>query len=173
MFEILEAEVSFQSQRLAMPLKLSSGAIEELTQATVSVVGAVGGRRATGRGTIYLSDLWAWPDDSLSHESRDTALRRPGERLAGEVPQHFRNKRLHPLELGLQLHQLACHDIASDPSPPVLACAMCASPFDAAIHDAAGQALGRSAFALYEDAVELPSADTYFPEGGTCNVIRS
>jgi len=57
MLEILEAEVSFRSQRLATPLKLSSGGIEELTQATVSVVGGVDGRRATGRGTIYLSDL--------------------------------------------------------------------------------------------------------------------
>lgn len=173
MFEILEADVSFRLQRLATPLKLSSGAIEELTQATVSVVGAVDGRRATGRGTICLSDLWAWPDDSLSHQRRDAALRQLCERLAVEVPKHFHDVKLHPLELGLQLHQLACHDVVSHPSPPVLARAMCASPFDTAIHDAAGQALGRSAFALYEDAVELPSADTYFAEGGACSAIRA
>lgn len=173
MFEIFEADVTFQSQRLATPLKLSSGAIEELTQATVSVVGTVNGRRATGFGTIYLSDLWAWPDDSLSHESRDAALRQLCERLAADVPKRFQNVKLHPLEMGLQLHQLACHDIPSDLNPPVLARAMCASPFDAAIHDAAGHALGRSAFAFYENAVELPSAETYFPVGGACNAIRS
>jgi hypothetical protein len=173
MFEILEADVSFHSQRLATPLKLSSGAIEELTQATVSVVGAVHGRRATGRGTIYLSDLWAWPDDSLSHQQRDASLRQLCKRLAVEVPKRFRNVKHHPLELGLQLHHLACHDVVIDPNPPVLARAMCASPIDAAIHDAAGQALGRSAFALYEDAVELPSADTYFPENGACSAIRA
>jgi L-alanine-DL-glutamate epimerase-like enolase superfamily enzyme len=80
--------------------------------------------------------------------------------------------KLHSLELGLQLHHLACHDVAIDPSPPALARAMCASPFDAAIHDAAGQALGRSSFALYEDAVELPSADAYFPEDGACHAVR-
>jgi L-alanine-DL-glutamate epimerase-like enolase superfamily enzyme len=173
MFEILEADVTFGSQRLATPLKLSSGAIEELTQATVSIVGVVGGQRATGRGTIYLSDLWAWPDSSLSHRQRDAALRQLCERLVVDVPKHFRNVKLHPLELGLQLHHLACHDVVIDPSPPVLARAMCASPFDAAIHDAAGQALGRSAFALYEDTVELPSADAYFPESGACNAIRN
>ena len=44
MFEILEAEVLFRSQRLATPLKLSSGIIETLTQATVSVIGEVDGR---------------------------------------------------------------------------------------------------------------------------------
>src|SRR5258707_1277730 len=129
MFEIFEAQVLFQSQRLAMPLKLSSGTIEELTQATVSVVGAVGGQRAMGRGTIYLSDLWAWPDDSLSHDRRDAAHRQLCERLAAETPKRFRHLKLHPLELGLQLHRFACHDVAIDPSPPALARAMCASPF--------------------------------------------
>jgi L-alanine-DL-glutamate epimerase-like enolase superfamily enzyme len=172
MFEILETEVSFRLQRLATPLKLSSGAIEELTQATISVIGAVGGRRASGRGTIYLSDLWAWPDHTLSHERRDAALRQLCERLAADVPKHFRNVKLHPLELGLQLHHLACHDVENDPNPPVLARSMCASPFDAAIHDAAGRALGRSAFALYEDAVDVPSADAYFPEGGACDAVQ-
>src|SRR6476661_1835031 len=94
MLEILEADVSFRSQRLATPLKLSSGAIEELTQATVSVIGAVDGRRATGRGTIYMSDLWAWPDHTLLHLQRDAALRQLCERLAVEVPKCFRNVKL-------------------------------------------------------------------------------
>jgi L-alanine-DL-glutamate epimerase-like enolase superfamily enzyme len=48
---------------------------------------------------------------------------------------------------------------------------MCASPFDAAIHDAAGNALGRSAFALYDEHAEIPSADGYFPESGACRAI--
>ena len=172
MFEILDVEISFCSQRLATPLQLSSGVIEELTQATVTVHGAAGGQRATGRGTVYLSDLWAWPDHSLSHDRRDGVLRQLCESLVAEIPKYFRNVKLHPLELGLRLHHLACHELAIEPSPPVLARAMCASPFDAAIHDAAGQALGRSAFALYDDAVALPSADAYFPEGGACRAIR-
>src|SRR2546430_12201284 len=111
MFEILEADVSFRSQRLATPLKLSSGAIEELTQATVSVVGGVNGQRATGRGTVYLSDLWSWPDNSLSHDQRDAALRRVCEHLAAEIVNRFCKLKLHPLELGLQLHDWACHEL--------------------------------------------------------------
>src|SRR3954469_408686 len=101
MFEILNAEISFDSQRLATPLRLSSGVIEELTQATVMVQGTVGGQRANGRGTVYLSDLWAWPDNSLSHGRRDRALRKLCELLVVEVPKCFRNVQLHPLELGL------------------------------------------------------------------------
>lgn len=171
MFEILDAEVSFRSQRLAMPLKLSSGSIESLSQATVSIVGESGGRRATGRGTIFLSDLWAWPDDSLSHEKRDAALRELCERLAAQIPGYFRDVKSHPLELGLRLHHLACSELAAEPNPPELARAMCVSPFDAAIHDAAGQALGVSAFALYSDPVPIPSADAYFSEMGACRAI--
>src|SRR5262249_9535854 len=151
--------------------KLSSGVIEELTQATVSIVGEANGRRATGWGTIYLSDLWAWPSQVLTHDERDAVLRQVCERLALEIPKHARNAKLHPLEHGLRLHKLAWHGLAIASDPPVLARAMCASPFDAAIHDAAGRALGRSAFALYGDSVDLPSADPCFPEGGACRAI--
>src|SRR5437773_887342 len=83
------------------------------------------------------------------HDGRDAALRQLCERLAVEAPTVFRDVKCHPLELGLRLHHLACSELAIEPNPPELARAMCASPFDAAIHDAAGQALGVSAFALY------------------------
>lgn len=172
MFQILQAEVSFRSQRLATPLKLSSGTIKELTQATVSIVGEANGRRAIGRGTIYLSVVWAWPSETLTHDERDATLRKLCECLADEIPKHADGKVLHPLEHGLQLHQLVCHDLKIVPDPPALARAMCASPFDAAIHDAAGRTLEHSAFSLYDDVVELPSADAYFPGSGACRAIR-
>jgi L-alanine-DL-glutamate epimerase-like enolase superfamily enzyme len=172
MFEILQVGVSFQSQRFATPLRLSRGAIQKLTQATVSIVGEANGRRATGHGTIYLSDLWAWPESSLAHEQRDAALRQLCERLAVEFPKYVASARLHPLDLGLRLHQLACHDLTIAPDPPMLARAMCASPFDAAIHDAVGYALNRSAFGLYEDASAVSEADRYFPEGNAFAAIR-
>jgi L-alanine-DL-glutamate epimerase-like enolase superfamily enzyme len=171
MFKILDAEVAFCRQRLASPLRLSSGVIEELSQATVAITGEANGRRATGRATVYLSDLWAWPDAALSHKERDAALRQFCERLTAAIPKAFRNAPHHPLELGLRLHQLACHEITVNPSPPELARAMCASPFDAAIHDAAGHALGISAFEFYRGDTELPSADMYFPGVGARRAI--
>src|SRR3954452_10638471 len=172
MFEIVAAEISFCTQPFATPLKLSSGSMESLTQATASVTLQFGGRRVIGRGTTYLADLWAWPDTSLSHGKRDAVMRQLCEKLASEIPAYFRGQRNHPLEAGLQLHRFACEELAIEPSPPKLARAVCASPFDAAIHDAAGLAGGRSAFALYDDPVPLPSADRYFPEGGACGAIR-
>jgi L-alanine-DL-glutamate epimerase-like enolase superfamily enzyme len=171
MFEIVDAEISFRSQRLAMPLCLSSGTIEELTQATASITGECFGQRATGRGTVFLSDVWAWPEDGLSHDERDRALRQLCESMAAGLVEYFRGQKLHPLEAGLQLHHWVSNELAMEPSPPALARAMCASPFDAAIHDAAGLALGQSAFALYREVVTFPSVDNYFPDGGACRAI--
>src|SRR5690349_13984942 len=103
MFQILQADVSFESRSFATPLQLSHGVIQELTQATVSIVGQARGRRATGRGTIYLSDLWAWPRSSLTHAQRDAALRQLCEGLARELPKYLGDVKLHPLDLGLRL----------------------------------------------------------------------
>src|SRR5437868_4151916 len=139
MFEIVAAEISFCTQPFATPLILSSGAIAKLTQATASVTLEVGERRAVGKGTVYLADLWAWPDDLHSHDERDAVLRQLCEQLALEIPVYFRGRNNHALEAGLQLHHLACDELAIEPDPPKLARALCASPFDAAIHDAVGQ----------------------------------
>lgn len=171
MTRILDADVSFKSQRLITPLQLSSGVIDSLTEATVSVTVESDGRRATGRGCVYLSDLWAWPDDSLMHADRDAVLRRLCEMIALELPKQFQREQWHPLELGLRIHELTCDGLSIVPSPSVLARAMCGSPFDAAIHDGAGIALGRSAFSLYDARAVIPSADRFFPQSGACQAV--
>ncbi len=171
MAKILDAEVTFRSQRFKMLLQLSSGVIDSLTEAIAAVAIEIDGRRAIGRGAIYLSDLWAWPDHSRSHVERDLVLRSLCEMIALELPRHLRQENLHPLELGLRIHNLACSDLPATPNPPILARAMCGSPFDAAIHDAAGLALGCSAFALYQVHAAIPSADRYFPATGACRAV--
>ena len=165
--EILRASVTFVNRPLATPLVLSSGAITEATQATAEVAVRVGAKEATGRGSIYLSDLWAWPDPSLSHGEKDRSLRRLCEEIAGDLRELCGGEPAHPLELGLRLHDNVCRQ----PVPPVLARAVCASPFDAAIHDAAGIALGRSAFEFYKEYSPLPTADAYFADGNACAAI--
>jgi L-alanine-DL-glutamate epimerase-like enolase superfamily enzyme len=155
---ILDAAITFAKQPFVTPLIISSGAIHSITEATATVTVEVAGQRATGRGSIYLSDLWAWPDPARTHDERDAVLRDLCRTYAAELPALCGGKPAHPLELGLRLHDAVCHA----ETPPVLARAMAASPFDAAIHDAAGRAVGRSAFAFYDAAVPLPSADAHF-----------
>jgi len=165
--QILDARVEFIARPFVSPLILSSGPITETTEARVTVTVRVGSREATGRGSIYLSALWAWPDPALPNVQRDAALRKLCEdiamnlwRLCGEEP-------AHPAELGLRLHDSVCHPT----SPPVLARAMCASPFDAAVHDAVGIATARSAFTFYADPVPLPAADRFFAGHDACRAI--
>jgi L-alanine-DL-glutamate epimerase-like enolase superfamily enzyme len=161
--QIHDASVEFFARRFVTPLVLSTGPITEITEARAAVTVDVGGKRATGRGSIYLSDLWAWPDAKLDHAFRDAKLRRLTDEIAGDLRGFCGGEAHHPLELGLRLHENVCH--AETPVATMLARAMCASPFDAAIHDATGVALKRPALDLYADDVPLPSADHYLKRG--------
>lgn len=170
---VIDGRVEFFEQPLAAPLQLSSGEITRLTEARVTVRLSVAGRVAAGSGSIYLSDLWAWPAPTLSHEIRDQSLRGFCLRLARDLPALCGGEALHPLELGLRLHHSADELRDAEFRPiPRLARAMAMSPFDAAIHDAAGLALGRSAFSFYDEPEPIPSADLLFTEeGGACRAI--
>jgi hypothetical protein len=169
---ICSAETSFIPRRLVTPLQLSTGAIHEITEAQVIVtVETADGRTGVGRGAIYLSDLWAWPDPAFSHDRRDAVLRSLCEATARELPMLAGIDYLHPLEFGLQLHAWACHDLEIAENPPSLARAMCISPFDAAVHDAVGIATEQSAFAFYDEPTPLPLADRHFGAGGAADSI--
>ncbi|MBM3946922.1 MAG: hypothetical protein FJ315_05935, partial [SAR202 cluster bacterium] len=126
---VLEVAVSFTHQPFRVPLRISSGEIREITEARAEVRVRVGNREATGAGSIYLSDLWAWPEPSLSHAERDGILRRFAEELAARFAD-WAGEPAHPLELGLRLHH---HALAHPclPDPPALARSMAASPLDA------------------------------------------
>lgn len=169
--QILEASVEFIQQPFLKPLQLSTGLITQATEARVSVRVRCGAKEAQGRGSIYLSDLWAWPGGGESREKKDAAMRALCEQLAATLPQVCGGEQQHPLELGLRLHDAL---LAKDcfPQMPLLARAVCASPFDAAIHDAAGQALGVSAFSFYEVAHPIPSADKWFGKQGAVGAIN-
>ncbi|HMP04881.1 MAG TPA: hypothetical protein PJ982_00900 [Lacipirellulaceae bacterium] len=169
------AEVRFVTQRLLTPLQLSVGRIEVLTEARAQVEVEVGsqGARGIGRGSIYLSDLWSWPGAAIDHDERDAILRDLCEQCALEFPRMAPDELLHPTELGLRLHEHACHGLEVREDPPALARAMCSSPLDAAIHDAVGQAVGVSAFRFYDEPADIPAADAMFPQvGGTAAAVR-
>jgi L-alanine-DL-glutamate epimerase-like enolase superfamily enzyme len=169
--QVLEASVEFFHQPFLVPLRLSSGSISEITEARAEVRVRVGNREATGRGSIYLSDLWAWPEPTLSHNERDRILRAFCERLAADLPAQCGGESAHPLELGLRLHH-AAGELPVPENPTLLAREMAASPFDAAIHDAVGHALQRTAFSLYQEDAPIPSGDSLFQAGSACAAIR-
>ncbi|MEX2307483.1 MAG: enolase C-terminal domain-like protein [Pirellulales bacterium] len=170
---VTSVELEFYLQKLITPLVLSTGRIEDVTEARAAVTVETGaGRHTQGRGTIYLSDLWAWPDQTVPHERRVQILQAFTRQVAAACTQLLSHELLHPLELGLRLHHCALHELPAEIHVPALARAMCASPFDAAIHDAVGIALQRSAFKLFDEDLPIPSADNFFPEEGAIAAIR-
>jgi len=173
-YRVLSARVTFIDQTLAQPFVLSSGTISVLTDARAEVVVVdAAGVETVGCGSIYLSDLWAWPDPDLSHAHRDGLLRELCEWISARLAALTGDTAAHPLELGLRLHDHVCEspiDLVFE-EIPALALAMCASPFDAAIHDAVGKALGVCAMRLYEGEPIATSADTWFKQGGACAAI--
>ncbi len=171
MTQILHSSVEFFDRPFIKPLRLSTGTITRITEARATVRVRVDGREAVGRGAIYLSDLWAWPDPALDHEARDRALRELCKQIAADLKCFCGNEPHHPLELGLRLHESI--SAADTPVATLLARAMCASPFDAALHDGVGIALNRSAFDFYSDDTPLPSADRYFNGGGAIKAINA
>ena len=123
--KIIDAKVEFQHQPFLKPLRISSGAITEITEARAEVVVSVNGKEAVGHGSIYLSDLWAWPEPSLNHQERDAILRELCEQIASNLWGHCGSEAMHPLELGLRLHESVCHK-GADGGPSILAKVMCA-----------------------------------------------
>jgi len=105
------------------------------------------GESAEGLGNILLSDIWGYPSSEMSHEDRDEAMREVATRFCALLMDnaHFG----HPLDLYLEakpeLGRLAdevSEQMSAATPMPLLGALVCASPADAALHDAFGRANG-------------------------------
>lgn len=168
--EVLDARVDFRRWDFVTPLRLSSGPISGVTVAEATVRVRVDQTEALGRGAVCLSHLWAWPQAPARPAYKEAGMRRLCELIADKVAALCGGEPAHPLQLGLLLHE-AVQAIGPEEMPP-LARLVSLSPFDAAIHDAVGLALGRSAFAIYDEPAPVPNADSFFPGGGAVQAVR-
>jgi len=143
----------FEPVGFRVPLKFGSGTVSEITYAVATVEVETGrGARATGRGAIFLSDLWAYPTQQHTHQERDAAMRA----ACGEVAAVFQGARGHPIDIVMErkddyariAREVTQQFSLRDPLP-VLAVQVCASPVDAAIHDAFGNVNGIDSYAGY------------------------
>jgi L-alanine-DL-glutamate epimerase-like enolase superfamily enzyme len=109
------------------------------------------GRTSVGRGTMPLGNVWAFPSDVLTAAQTLHAMRLVVDLVARE----FYNCPMagHPIEIAVGLqsrwpalaHQAATQLGLAEPIP-LLAVLVCASPFDAALHDGYGKLFGVSAY---------------------------
>ncbi len=152
---VREIEVTFADETLRTPLKFGTGLVHAVTSMTARLVAENGaGQVAEGYGNILLSDVWGFPSAVLSHEERDAAMREVGKRFAARVAEG--TEAGHPIDLFLSAKQDlgaisedVCDKLELVESMPILGALVCASPVDAALHDAFGRANGVSAYDTY------------------------
>jgi len=136
------------------PIKFGGRVVVDVTLADVSVdVETRDGRRATGNGSMPMSNAWGWPSQTVSADDALSAMVRMARRLV-EVARECREFG-HPVEL---THALApryaevagavVEEMGLEEPMPRLAQLVVASPLEAAIHDALGNALGRNSYNL-------------------------
>lgn len=160
---VLEAEAYFRQERAREPLKFGAVIMDEITLCHVRVrVENRRGRVADGWGAIFLSDVWAFPTPSIEHAVKDRAMRSVTQAYLNSLCTHGRFA--HPIDIFLELEDgltpiasRACRDLRLAEEMPALAALVCASPADAALHDAFGVVNGISSYDGY--GPELVSHD--------------
>jgi L-alanine-DL-glutamate epimerase-like enolase superfamily enzyme len=152
---ILEIESYFSDERAREPLKFGASVMDAVTFCHIRArVENRRGQIADGWGAIFLSDFWAFPTPRLAHETRDQVMRRVTQTLCQRFAEY--QEFAHPLDIFWTLEpELAkinaaiCAEMQVPEPMPFLGALVCASPLDAALHDAFGVVNGISSYAGY------------------------
>jgi L-alanine-DL-glutamate epimerase-like enolase superfamily enzyme len=144
----------FLPVKTRVPLKFGGETLTSVTCARVQLtVECADGRHVDGWGETPLSVQWVWPSQ-LSYETRHELLKQFCVRLthAWEGCAHSG----HALEIGHAFQQQELQNLLQDFNQdrsgnalPYLAALVCCSPFDLALHDAYGHAVGRPVYETY------------------------
>ncbi len=142
-----EVEIIIEPKQARTPLKFGGVVVESVPFCKIWVCVENGNHEiGEGWGGIFLMDQWGWPDPEIDHTVKREVMERVVEdyvRLVNTHPAHF-----HPINLFMELEddlarisRRACEE-AGVPEMPFLNALVCASPVDAAIHDAFGNCNG-------------------------------
>src|SRR5947209_4046929 len=137
------------------PIKFGGVALDRVTLLNVEVdVETIGGKRATGFGSMPLGNAWAYPSRAMSYEQTLDAMKAVTERVASVYSGY--GGAGHPIDITWGLEHEYLKEAGAvgrqlgvaDPIP-VLATLVCASPFDAALHDGFGKVHGLNCYSTY------------------------
>jgi len=152
---VLEVKPFFSEEKAREPLKFGAVVVPATTYCHVRA--RVENRRGTvadGWGAIFLMDFWAFPTPRIEHPVKDRAMRRATQLFCQRVAQY--EEFAHPIDIFLALED-ELRQIAAEVTTefglvepfPFLAALVCASPVDAALHDAFGVVNGISTYDGY------------------------
>jgi L-alanine-DL-glutamate epimerase-like enolase superfamily enzyme len=146
---IEDVAFSYEDYRYRTPIKFGGTALDRVTLLNVEVtVRTLGGKIGHGFGSMPLGNVWSFPSKTLTYDQTLAAMKAVVERVATIT----RNctEAGHPIDLTWTLeHEYIKAARAVAPEIPVLCTLVCASPFDAALHDAFGKMHGLNCYHTY------------------------
>ncbi len=149
---IVGVRTEYQEHRYRTPYKFGGVPVDRATLLNV-LVDAIGpgGRAVQGFGSMPLGNVWSFPTRTLPYDVTLGAMQGLARRIE-KILAEFRDE-AHPIEIAHLLEPEFMKAAAEESESrqlaeaiPPLAVLVTASPFDAALHDACGKAIGRSAF---------------------------
>ena len=149
-----DVSYSYEDHRYRTPIKFGGIALDRATVLNVNVtVRTRAGKTSRGFGSMPMGNVWSFPSKTLTYDQTLAAMKAVVERVATITSSCTETG--HPIDLtwGLEHEYLrAAKEIAlpgEGGSIPVLCTLVCASSFDAALHDAFGKAHGLNCYHTY------------------------
>jgi hypothetical protein len=153
---IEDVSYTYQKYKFRVPIKFGGRVGDELTLINVDcAVQTARGEVGKGFGSMPLSNVWAFPSETMSYETTLGAMKT----LAGRISKITGNYKEigHPIDINCTLepeYLKAAAEVAeqlnlAEPIPK-LATLATASAFDAAVHDAFGKAHGLNCYRTYD-----------------------
>jgi L-alanine-DL-glutamate epimerase-like enolase superfamily enzyme len=146
---------SYEDYTYRTPIKFGGVALDRVTLLNVECrVRTRSGKVGRGIGSMPLSNVWAFPSRVMPYEVTLGAMKQLADRIA-RLYQGY-SEYGHPIDISWPLEsgcvaeadQLSSHLHLAEPIP-ILATLVCASPFDAALHDAYGKVHGLNCYHTY------------------------
>jgi L-alanine-DL-glutamate epimerase-like enolase superfamily enzyme len=142
---------AYEDYRYRTPIKFGGVASDRVTVVNVEcTVSTSSGKRARGFGSMPLGNIWSFPSRTLGYDQTLAAMKALIERVADITRRH--REFGHPIDLTWALepeYVKAAATVAVSEPIPVLCTLVCASPFDAALHDTFGKLHGLNCYHTY------------------------
>jgi L-alanine-DL-glutamate epimerase-like enolase superfamily enzyme len=136
-----DVSFTFEDFRYRTPIKFGGVALDRVTNLNVEcAVSTRAGKRAQGFGSMPLGNVWSFPSKTLTQEQTLAAMKMLVERIA-TLTRDCKEVG-HPIDITWTLeheYAKAAAQIELADKIPVLCTLVCASSFDAALHDAFGK----------------------------------
>ena len=153
--KIKDIRLAYEDFRYRTPIKFGGVALDRVSVLNVDVdVETESGKVAHGFGSMPLGNVWAYPSRNMTYVQTLDAMKAVTERVA-DVYRGYREAG-HPVDITwaveheyLKQARDMGHRLGVADPIPMLATLVCASPFDAALHDAFGKAHDLNCYSTY------------------------